>query len=94
MKENGVATAIQAIYRDMEYAKSLIKRRNTNADYDLGDEESWTFIGDEGDPELVRRIAEWDPMVRIGPGRASMDNRSTEPKGRKSMGGERVGMVE
>lgn len=29
-------------------------------DNDLGDEESWTFIGDDNDPELVRRIAEWD----------------------------------
>ena len=23
-------------------------------------EESWTFIGDESDPELQRRIQEWD----------------------------------
>ncbi|KAI9726850.1 MAG: Sterol 3-beta-glucosyltransferase [Cirrosporium novae-zelandiae] len=29
-KENGVETAIQAIYRDLEYARSLIKKRDTN----------------------------------------------------------------
>jgi hypothetical protein len=28
--ENGVATAIEAMYRDLEYARSLIKRTNTN----------------------------------------------------------------
>ena len=54
----------------MEYAKTLIKHRaQSNAkDNDLGsiDEESWTFIGDEGDPELARRIAEWEPMASIG----------------------------
>ncbi|MCJ1420466.1 Sterol 3-beta-glucosyltransferase [Xylographa parallela] len=66
--EKGVETAIQAIYRDLEYARTLIKHRDTNPDNDIGDEESWTFIGDENDPELVRRIAEWEPM-----GRASRD---------------------
>ena len=41
-------------------------------DNDIGDEESWTFIGDESDPELARRIAEWDPAgqaVGFGVGR-------------------------
>ncbi|KAL9003772.1 MAG: hypothetical protein Q9188_003377 [Gyalolechia gomerana] len=69
-KENGVATAIQAIYRDLEYAKTLIKHRALiNHDNDVsgpGDEESWTFIGDEADPELARRIAEWEPMAQSG----------------------------
>ena len=56
-----MATAIQAIYRDLEYAKTLIKHRTMNPDYEGVDEESWTFIGDESDPELARRIAEkWD----------------------------------
>ncbi|KAL9615535.1 MAG: hypothetical protein Q9167_000048 [Letrouitia subvulpina] len=70
-KENGVATAIQAIYRDLEYAKTLIKHRalaaasNENDVAGGGDEESWTFIGDEGDPELVKKIAEWD-LERLG----------------------------
>jgi len=48
----------------MEYAKTLIKHRSVNPDNDIGDEESWTFIGDDNDPELVRRIAEWEPMSR------------------------------
>ena len=66
-QENGVVTAIQAIYRDLEYAKTLIKHRTqiNSADDDAAggtlDEESWTFIGDESDPELMRRIAEWEP---------------------------------
>lgn len=34
----------------------------------MGDEESWTFIGDEGDPELVRRLAEWDPTAHMSHG--------------------------
>ncbi|KAL9125542.1 MAG: hypothetical protein Q9217_005265 [Psora testacea] len=63
--EDGVSTAIQAIYRDMEYATSLIKRRKEltkdGADEGGAEEESWTFIGDESDPELQRRIHEWDP---------------------------------
>lgn len=69
-KENGVATAIQAVYRDLEYAKTLIKHRALiDTDNDVsgpGDEESWTFIGDEADPELARRIAEWEPMAQSG----------------------------
>lgn len=61
-KENGVDTAIQCIYRDMEYAKSLIEKKagknaaaaeraaTSGSDGDLDDdveEESWTFIGDD-----------------------------------------------
>ena len=43
-----------------------------------GDEESWTFIGDEGDPELIRRIAEWDPASHgLGPAEAA-DHGPTE----------------
>ena len=67
-----MATAIQAIYRDLEYAKTLIKHRalinDTNDISGPGDEESWTFIGDETDPELARRIAEWEPMAQQGGG--------------------------
>ena len=67
-----MATAIQAVYRDLEYAKTLIKHRTTNTDYEGVDEESWTFIGDESDPELAKRIAEWDwsarkPLVETHP---------------------------
>lgn len=71
-------TAIQAIYRDLEYAKSLVKARAAIQQQsataagaagltaiDLLDEggdieESWTFIGDEGDPDLQRKLQEWD----------------------------------
>ena len=81
VQENGVATAIQAIYRDLEYAKTLIKHRAniTNSDdpNNAMDEESWTFIGDESDPELARKIAEWEPRksMQFGGGglRASVD---------------------
>ncbi|KAF3942031.1 hypothetical protein ABW19_dt0200868 [Dactylella cylindrospora] len=52
--ENGVNTAIQSIYRDMEYAKSLIK--NPQLDSPDGTEESWTFVNtEESDAEVVRR---------------------------------------
>lgn len=62
-----MANAIQALYRDLEYAKDLIKHRASNSDNDaVGDEESWTFIGDESDPELVRRIAEMEPLAHWG----------------------------
>jgi sterol 3beta-glucosyltransferase len=63
--EDGVATAIKAIYRDMEYAKSLIKWRNKAAEHDAGGddlEETWTFVGDGDDPELQKAIADWQPM--------------------------------
>ncbi|KAG8529245.1 uncharacterized protein KY384_005880 [Bacidia gigantensis] len=83
-KEHGVETAIQAIYRDLEYAKSLIKHRKAIAKegegWDLG-EESWTFIGDESDPELRRRIQEWDaPWASDG---AHMHSRKSFQRGRK-----------
>ncbi|KAI8627611.1 glycosyltransferase family 1 protein [Xylariaceae sp. FL1651] len=64
-KENGVNTAIQSIYRDLEYATSLVLSKagknaatagspdGTMAD-DESEEESWTFVGgDEIDPDLV-----------------------------------------
>ncbi|KAF2457596.1 UDP-glucose:sterol glycosyltransferase [Lineolata rhizophorae] len=62
-KEDGVGNAIKAIYRDMEYAKSLIKRRDRRSadEQQEESEESWTFVGDESDPELARRMAEWEP---------------------------------
>lgn len=57
-------TAIQCIYRDLEYAKSLIKSKagknaaaTSSPDGTIADdseEESWTFVdGDNIDPELV-----------------------------------------
>lgn len=55
-QENGVDTAIQSIYRDMEYATVLIEAKaNKNAHIpegdDVEDEEEWTFIG-EGDEDV------------------------------------------
>jgi sterol 3beta-glucosyltransferase len=78
-----VQNAIQAIYRDLEYAKTLIKTRNSGSknassdalhtdDHAVDIEESWTFIGDESDPELQKRIREWDPSA-YKESRASMD---------------------
>ena len=75
--------AIQAIYRDLEYAKTLVKARNAGSknvsndtlqtdDLAVDIEESWTFIGDESDPELQRRIREWDPSA-YKESRASLD---------------------
>ncbi|KAI1424270.1 glycosyltransferase family 1 protein [Xylaria sp. FL1777] len=64
-KENGVNTAIQSIYRDLEYAKSVVASKagknaatagspNETIGGDESEEESWTFVGgDEIDPELV-----------------------------------------
>ncbi|KAI2627598.1 glycosyltransferase family 1 protein [Hypoxylon sp. NC1633] len=63
-RENGVDTAIQSIYRDLEYAKSLIKSKAgknaataSSPDGTIAEdseEESWTFVdGDNIDPELV-----------------------------------------
>lgn len=57
--EDGVQFAINAIYRDLDYARSLIKRRPTTArpsmdgeDADEDDtEENWTFIEKEHEAE-------------------------------------------
>ncbi|KAH6638541.1 autophagy-related protein 26 [Truncatella angustata] len=66
-KENGVDTAIQSLYRDLEYARSLVVakagkhqaakhgKQDAAASDDEDEEESWTFVGsgDDFDPELV-----------------------------------------
>lgn len=71
--------AIQALYRDLEYAKSLIKARASSSkgsaaaalddDEFMNIEESWTFIGDESDPELKKRIRDFnlsrEPRVSV-----------------------------
>jgi sterol 3beta-glucosyltransferase len=58
--------AIQSIYRDLEYAKSLIKSKGGKGADDAVEEseESWTFIGDDNDPELIRRIHDWESMAQ------------------------------
>ena len=81
LQENGVETAIQCIYRDLDYARTLIKAKaaaqdTTQADPDdeVDIEESWTFIGDEsGDPELQRKLQDLDLGSRGRPPRVSMD---------------------
>ncbi|RKF63637.1 Sterol 3-beta-glucosyltransferase [Erysiphe neolycopersici] len=75
-EENGVDTAIQAIYRDLDYARSLIKRRDRKLTDDVLDdsEESWTFIGEDKDAELVLRHKNW--KVKSNNGRnSSFDER-------------------
>lgn len=82
LQEDGVDTAIQSIYRDLEYARTLIKRKNgepINSHMDPEglaiEEESWTFIGDEsGDPELLQRIKDWEGLAVEGqtPSRTSL----------------------
>ena len=76
-QETGVQTAIRAIYRDIDYAKSLVKARAElqgqpmplEDGEDEGEiEETWTFIGDETDPELMKKMQDLD-ISRHGSGR-------------------------
>jgi hypothetical protein len=49
-------------------------------------EESWTFIGEDSDPELIKRIHDWEGMTQSGihtvginrvlPGSATLGNRA------------------
>ncbi|KAK5993084.1 Sterol 3-beta-glucosyltransferase [Cladobotryum mycophilum] len=82
--ENGVATAIQSIYRDMEYAKTLIKHKSGQLEPEEDDdtEESWTFIrGDEPDPDMVTtKLSEG--LEGLGLGKALGGN---APKGKGVM---------
>ncbi|KKA26004.1 hypothetical protein TD95_002722 [Thielaviopsis punctulata] len=61
--ERGVATAIQSLYRDMEYARGLIAaktKRDGRREEEAEEGEEWTFVGtDEPDPEVVtQRLSE------------------------------------
>lgn len=66
--ENGVQTAIKAIYRDMEYARTLIQQKAEKSapvssgmagpeekddDAEEDTEESWTFVESESEADLV-----------------------------------------
>ncbi|KAH8661620.1 sterol 3-beta-glucosyltransferase [Tricladium varicosporioides] len=89
--EDGVNTAIQSIYRDLEYAKSLIKNRDGKPDETLEDsEESWTFIGSENDPGLHKKIEEWEKMRQSGflpPKQTSDESEASESRsGLEAMG--------
>ncbi|PNS20723.1 Sterol 3-beta-glucosyltransferase [Sphaceloma murrayae] len=61
--EDGVGNAIKAVYRDLEYAKTLVKRKGERVENDEDGEseveaqsESWTFIdGDSGEEGKVGR---------------------------------------
>jgi hypothetical protein len=76
-----VQTAIRAVYRDLDYAKSLVKTRADlqgqpvpQDEEEEGEiEETWTFIGDESDVDLQKKMQELD-VGRSGRGpRVSMD---------------------
>ncbi|PYH40546.1 UDP-glucose:sterol glycosyltransferase [Aspergillus saccharolyticus JOP 1030-1] len=72
--EDGVDTAIQAIYRDLEYAKTLARQRSIvsstpfsptpaaktiaeqEADDDVADIEEWTFVDDDTDADMAKRV--------------------------------------
>ena len=68
-----MATAIQALYRDLEYATTLARQRSivsstpfsptpsakTMAEQEedeVGDSEEWTFVGDDTDIDISRRV--------------------------------------
>jgi sterol 3beta-glucosyltransferase len=56
-QENGVENAINAIYRDLDYAKTLIRRRDLRLggeDEEDDNEESWTFVENDSDVEVIR----------------------------------------
>lgn len=88
--------AIQAIYRDLEYAKTLIKARAAGSkgltatalddDEFTNIEENWTFIGDESDPELKMRMQDInlsrEPRVNV-PRRSMSVVQPVEPIERK-----------
>lgn len=69
--EDGVGTAIKAMYRDMEYAKTLVQQRVARAaqgDTDAEDEEeaevedSWTLVENDSDPDATSPTAMMQPQ--------------------------------
>lgn len=54
-REDGVSTAINAIYRDLDYAKTLIKKRELpiNGGDEEETEESWTFVENDSDVDVT-----------------------------------------
>ncbi|KAJ5888470.1 hypothetical protein N7495_008511 [Penicillium taxi] len=70
--EDGVATAIQALYRDLEYAKTLARQRSNisstpfsptpsaqaipDHDDDIDELDEWTFVGEETGLSLSKRM--------------------------------------
>lgn len=86
--EDGAGVAVQTLWRNLEYAKSLVAAKQSGRKADpsmepdshaiegdapgtdalLPDAETWTFVGDESDPELVMRkeAHRWDPDQKRG----------------------------
>jgi sterol 3beta-glucosyltransferase len=56
--EDGVGTAITAIYRDMEYARSLIKRPDGRVGESDDIEEYWTFVEAESGTDSSRSASD------------------------------------
>lgn len=81
-------TAIQSIYRDLEYARSLIKNRDGKVSDDTleDSEESWTFIGDDNDPELIKRVQGWENFTAQGQGVRKNGDSDGGASGSKSSG--------
>ncbi|KAK0303970.1 Sterol 3-beta-glucosyltransferase [Friedmanniomyces endolithicus] len=55
--EDGVATAIMAVYRDLDYARTLIKKREVKIEGggEVEDtEEAWTFVENDSDGDVAR----------------------------------------
>ncbi|QIW95533.1 hypothetical protein AMS68_001051 [Peltaster fructicola] len=69
--EDGVGTAIKAIYRDLEYATTLIKRKGSRPVATEGEsedeepEESWTFVEADSDFDSLG-FRKDDPLSRSG----------------------------
>ncbi len=70
-QENGVDSAIQCMYRDLEYAKSLVRakagKHATHSDADADDEEepeeNWTFVGGDDAAEHMQQSLMLDAAV-------------------------------
>ena len=78
-----MATAVKTIYRDLEYAKSLIKNRAILNNDETLNEEEWTLIGDEDDPEMFKKLQEYDPALLSGGARSSFQ---VEKRGSMDLG--------
>lgn len=66
-KENGVQVAIQTIYRELDRAKSQVKKHEKHGDAHNDFEEDWTWIDDEEELEMApQQVAKWQPMTHMG----------------------------
>ena len=55
-----MGNAINCIYRDLEYARSLIKRHDRREDLAEDIEEHWTFVDAESGSEVSRSMVSTD----------------------------------